>query len=366
MITSTRFGYRASAVLVPACLLACSAAIGQDPATADEVVAETVAEVEATGDAVQEAAADVAEAVEEVVEAASDVLVTVNGVTFTRGDSDSEIGKRMGAFAGQVPADQLESLKGRMQEQVLDDFVNRTLLEGEVTKKDIAVEDTEVDEFIQTAKEGLPEGFTLEQFLEQRGLSLEDMRRDIGFQLAAKKLIDDQLGDQLTVTDEEVQEFFDREKTRFGAPEQVRARHILVKVEPEASDEDKAEKKEQIEALREKLVGGEDFAAVAASDSDCPSGQQGGDLGTFDRTRMVPPFAEAAFSQTIDEIGEVIETQFGYHVIQVLEKTDAVEPSLDESREQIVNVLQNQRRGEAFQTYMQELRDGSEIVYPGQ
>jgi len=81
---------------------------------------------------------------------------------------------------------------------------------------------------------------------------------------------------------------------------------------------------------------------------------------------MVPPFAEAAFSQTIDEIGEVIETQFGYHVIQVLEKTDAVEPSLDESREQIVNVLQNQRRGEAFQTYMQELRDGSEIVYPGQ
>ena len=81
---------------------------------------------------------------------------------------------------------------------------------------------------------------------------------------------------------------------------------------------------------------------------------------------MVPPFEEAAFSQPVGEVGPVIETRFGYHIVEVLEKTEGVEPSLDDAREQIVNVLQNQRRGDAFQSYMQNLRDGTEIVYPGQ
>ena len=283
---------------------------------------------------------------------------------YTAVEADAEVEKRLNMFAGQVPPAQLESIRERMRAQVVDDFVNRTLIQNELDESGIAIEDAEVEAFIEQAREGLPPGFTLEEFLEQRGLSIDEMRRDVGFQLAAKKLLDNRLGDQLLVSDEEVQAFFDSEKDRMAQPESVRARHILLSVDADASDEDRAAKRQEIESIREELLAGASFEDVAAEKSTCPSSSRGGDLGNFARGQMVPPFEEAAFSQEIGVVGDVVETRFGYHLIEVLERTEATEPDLEEAREQIVEVLQNQRRAQAFQDYIQDLRATSSVVFP--
>ncbi len=101
--------------------------------------------------------------------------------------------------------------------------------------------------------------------------------------------------------------------------DQVRASHILLMYEGSArssASRSKDEALSEIEGLRDRIAGGEDFAAVAAETSDCPSGQRGGDLGAFGRGQMVKPFEDAAFGLGVGETSGVVETDFGYHLIR--------------------------------------------------
>lgn len=101
--------------------------------------------------------------------------------------------------------------------------------------------------------------------------------------------------------------------------DQVRASHILLMYQGSArssASRSKDEALSEIEALRGRIEGGEDFAGIAAEVSDCPSGQNGGDLGTFGRGQMVKPFEDAVFGLGVGETSGVVETDFGYHLIQ--------------------------------------------------
>lgn len=98
----------------------------------------------------------------------------------------------------------------------------------------------------------------------------------------------------------------------------IHARHILIAAD--ASDAARAEARKKIELVRAELLAGKDFATAAREYSDCPSKENGGDLGTFTRGQMVKAFEDAAFSQKPGEIGPIIETEFGFHIIQVLNR----------------------------------------------
>jgi peptidyl-prolyl cis-trans isomerase C len=101
--------------------------------------------------------------------------------------------------------------------------------------------------------------------------------------------------------------------------DQVRASHILLMYAGSArssATRSKEEAASEIAALKARIDGGEDFAAIAKDVSDCPSGQQGGDLGSFGRGQMVPEFEDAAFSMDVGETSDIVETDFGYHLIQ--------------------------------------------------
>ena len=89
---------------------------------------------------------------------------------------------------------------------------------------------------------------------------------------------------------------------------------------------------------------GADFAELAKANSDCPSGQTGGDLNFFTKERMVPEFSEAAFSMDVNEISDVVKTQFGYHVINVTEKKDAEKMGFDVVKENLKNHLTQQKQ----------------------
>jgi len=126
-----------------------------------------------------------------------------------------------------------------------------------------------------------------------------------------------------------------------GEYENAKARHILVRfqgsqvpLKKDQKDLTDAEALDKTKLLRERIVKGEDFAAVAKAESDdVGSGAQGGDLGSFARGRMVPVFEEAAFSLPINEISQPVKSQFGYHLIQVQERSsqayDAVKPEIE-------------------------------------
>jgi len=124
------------------------------------------------------------------------------------------------------------------------------------------------------------------------------------------------------VNDEDIEKYYNENKDEFKESEKVKARHILLKVDADASDEDKAKVKEQAEkVLEEAKKPGADFAKLAEKYSeDKGSAKKGGDLGFFERGRMVKPFEEAAFSLKPGEISDLVETTYGYHIIKVEDK----------------------------------------------
>ena len=127
-------------------------------------------------------------------------------------------------------------------------------------------------------------------------LTEADLKAQLRQDLNIKKLIDQQVASKVTITQEEAKAFYASHPELFKAPEMVRASHILIKVEPNASAEDKAKARERITAIQKRVKKGDDFAALAKEASECPSGANGGDLDYFQRGQMVGPFEEVAFS----------------------------------------------------------------------
>lgn len=126
---------------------------------------------------------------------------------------------------------------------------------------------------------------------------------------------------KVQITPERLKQHYDANISKYSRPEQVHARHILLKTGEGKNEE---EVKKQADELVRKLRSGADFAALAKEFSEDPgSKENGGDLGFFDRGRMVPEFEKAAFSQAPNQVGDPVKTQYGYHIIEVLQKQPA-------------------------------------------
>jgi len=295
----------------------------------------------------------------------SKVVVTVNGKELLRTEMMKELEMFTSSpqFASMQP-EQAAMVRQQMQTRLVDRFVNQTILVAEADKANITVDDSKIDETIEEIKGSLPPNVTMEQIMEQRGMKMDEFRKNIASDLRIRTLIEDQTKGITNATDEAVAAFYAENKAQFTMPESVQARHILVKVEKDADEATKAAKKAEIEGYRTQIIDGtNDFATVASEHSDCPSGKKGGDLGTFGRGQMVPAFETAAFEQEIGAIGPVIETQFGYHIIQVVKRTEAGERSLEEVKEDLAEQLTNRSKQEAVEIYITKLRDEAEIVY---
>ena len=293
----------------------------------------------------------------------SPAVVEVNGVKLTQNEIEEELGSRFEAMKAQIPPDQFEQEKSNFQKQFVEYFINRTLLTQEADKQKIAASNEEINNAIKEIEGKLPPGMTLDAMLQQSGGKMEKLREDITFSLRVNKLLDSQLKADFTHSDDEIKQYYESQKEQFSTPETVHARHILCKVDEKDDEKTKGEKMAKIEGVRKQLIGGADFEKLAKENSDCPSKEKGGDLGTFSRGKMVKPFEEAVFSQKVNEIGPVVKTQFGYHLIQTLEHKNAQQKTLDEAKDTIKEILTNQKKNKAATNYIATLRGKAKIVY---
>ena len=302
---------------------------------------------------------------EEKVQAAGEtVVVEVNGIKLTQKEVDEKANRTINSIRDKVPPDQLEPFKENIQERLIDDFVIRTLISQELDKAKIAVDGKEIDKALGEIEAKVPQGMTLETMLQQSGMSMEEMKENILFSLRANKLFEMQINPDYTPPDAEIQKYYTDNKKKYDEPETVHARHILIKTDEKDDEKTRGEKKTKIEGIRKQLAGGADFEKLAREHSECSSKDRGGDLGTFPRGRMVQPFEEAAFTQKVKEIGPVVETKFGYHIIEVLEHNQAKQKSLDEVKGSIAEMLQNQKKQEMAKTYLDDLKAKAKIIYP--
>ena len=147
----------------------------------------------------------------------------------------------------------------------------------------------------------------------------------------------------VTISEADLKEYYTQNKERLGVPEQVRARHILFKVDPASSEAEKNKTQARAEAVLKRVKAGEDFARLAAAHSDdAGSKAKGGDLGYFSPGKMVPDFEALAFYTNPGEISDIVETKYGYHIIKVEDHIEARERSFDEMKDYIKEKLHQQ------------------------
>ncbi|RMG00548.1 MAG: hypothetical protein D6726_11095 [Nitrospirae bacterium] len=175
----------------------------------------------------------------------------------------------------------------------------------------------------------------------------------------SKELLSREVVDKIKVSEEDMKQYYKANAEQFKKPEEVKARHILIKVKRDASEDEKKAARKKAEEILSKIKKGEDFASLAEKFSDDPgSAKRGGDLGFFSRGRMVKPFEDAAFSLKPGEVSGIVETRFGYHIIKVEEKKPAsiqpFEAVKDTIKNELIKKVQNEKVKEYVQRVMKE------------
>ncbi|PRO64982.1 peptidylprolyl isomerase [Alkalicoccus urumqiensis] len=210
-----------------------------------------------------------------------------------------------------------EALREEYGEELLSRMIQDLAFEQEAER--LGIEEEDIEEEINSVQAALGSSSEEEfyQMMELQGIAgEEDLRRRVLQQL----VLTERAGSQETIDEETLQ-------AEYDAGEEVEARHILVSTEEEA------------EVILEELENGADFAALAEENSQDPgSAEEGGDLGSFGRGTMAPPFERAAFSLENDEISDPVESTFGYHIIQVTGRTPFSAP-FEEVREELLTAL---------------------------
>ncbi|PNV86004.1 MAG: peptidylprolyl isomerase [Desulfobacteraceae bacterium] len=293
-------------------------------------------------------------------QSAEQKVAVVNGTVINQPEFDNEMNRVLERLqrTGRFPND-LE--RSQIKKQVLENLIARELLYQESQTKGIKVDQKEIEAQVTALKGRFPSEVEFKNALSTMNLTEADLRFQFERDLAIRKLLDDQIGGKITVSEKESKAYYDNNLESFKKPEQVRASHILIKVDPEAEEAKKAEARTKIESVQAKLKKGEDFGALAKEYSEGPSGPKGGDLGFFGRGQMVKPFEEAAFSMKPGQVSGMVETRFGYHLIMVAERTPESTLSYEEVKDRLEQYLKQQKVQEAIAAYVETLQGKAKI-----
>lgn len=288
-----------------------------------------------------------------------DVAVSVDGIVLKKDDLSKGVKAKMKLYQDKIPADKKKEAQAGLKKQLMEEFVLRTLLTNETNNKKIGVTDKEMQAAINQIKANIPPEKKIDDFLRENSIR----REDIALGIKIRKLVEMETGKKSKPTEKEISKFFTDNKEKFTTQDSVHVRHILVTIDAKDDEKTKAEKKVRIENLRKQVLEGADFAEIAKNNSDCPSKENGGDLGEIKKGQTVKPFEDAAFSQEINQIGPVVTTEFGHHVIQVLGRSPAKTVKIEEVKDKIAIYLEQQKQAEAFSKITARLRKNAVIIY---
>jgi len=287
----------------------------------------------------------------------SDTVATVNGTEISRLELDNAIqGFAMGVYRKPMESltdEEREKAKGMAMEKL----VARQLIYEDALARGLEVPDGAVEAEIEKVAANFPNVEELYGTLEKAGLSKEAYHKMLHTDLLVNQLTDIKLAEVDDITEVEITSFYKENSEKMSKPERVRASHILVKSD---GGEGREAALEATEKLKERL-GEESFEDIAKTHSACPSGAKGGDLGWFGRGDMVASFEEAAFSSTVGEVGDIVETPFGFHILKVTDKDGGGEVSFEEASPKICEFLDRKKKSEYLAAWVADLKSTAEV-----
>ena len=287
-------------------------------------------------------------------------VATVNDVVITQAQFDMEMGRVQARLSqsGRAPG---QPEIAQIRQAVLDNLIARELLYQESKKKGFKASEEEVNKQLQALKARFPSEAEFQTALTNMNVSEAELRSQIGQDLAIGQFINDTFVAKITISEAEIKAYYDNNPQFFTKPEQVRASHILIKVEPQADAVQKDKARKTLKMVQQKLQTGEDFGALAKEFSQGPSSSNGGDLGFFGRGQMVKPFEDKAFAMKTGEVSDIVETRFGYHLIKVTDKQPESKLAFAEVKEKSEQHLKQQKVQQEIGAYVEKLRADAKV-----
>jgi parvulin-like peptidyl-prolyl isomerase len=291
----------------------------------------------------------VAEKVPYLIPVKNNALITTRYFDIKSGDVFDAIYTNFGKQANRLSSFGLDQIKNIVMTHARQ-LAEMNLFLQDAKKMGIQVADSEVDSLIQNNY--LSSGDDrLQNWLKENDVSMDRVRQDVHNSLVIQKYLNAVFNREVAITEEEILNLYNEDKY-------ASVRHILITTQAD-NDSFNQEAKEKISELRQRVLNGEDFAALANQYSEDPgSNQNGGLYENFTHGQMVKPFEDAAFNTPINEISEIVETQYGYHILKPIERKKE-EKVYAEVKDQLLETLQNSKRNEVYENLLKNLKSAA-------
>lgn len=250
----------------------------------------------------------------------------------------------------------IKALRG----EVLDQLIDQELVWQAVQTKKLIASEEQVDESLQEILETFGSEENFQKRITIDGFTAESHRAHVRRQVSTSNYMQS-ISANATVSREDMHQFYLENPDKFQMPETVRARHILLKVHPNANDETKSGAQERMNVIVEQVTDGADFAALAIKYSEDSTASEGGDLGYFQHGQMVKPFDDAAFALDIGEVSAVVETMYGLHLIKIEDRQPPHTVPEEMAQEQVYAYLLQVAQRQAIRDELSALHADAEI-----
>lgn len=329
------------------------------------LVAFVLASVACSKPAAEEVGTPVPSSTQDAAEAAApakpmpaelpEVLARVNDEPVTKSDFERLI-RNIETGRGPIPPDR----RDEVLRSALDQLITYTVMKQEAAARKVTISDAELDAQLKQMQQQFPDEAEFKKALAARNTSIDQLKADARIDMQIDRMVEAEVA-AVSATEADAREFYDKNPDQFEQGESVRASHILVMANEQADEATKKQARAKADAVLKRAQAGEDFAQLAREQSDDGSKEQGGDLGFFERGRMVPAFEQAAFALEPGQMSDVVTTPFGYHIIKVAERKGAETVPYEQVKTQIVDYLSNQKKQDRVETLVEEARKRARI-----
>ncbi len=277
----------------------------------------------------------------------------------------SEIEKLVNPIKEEIVAEDRLERWGRLQalyQSALEKLIEEKLIDQEVKKNGIKVPSKEIEATLEEVKRrNAITQEELEKALSNEGLTLETYKKQIEKGLQRRKLINWSVKIETKVGEKVLRDFYEKNKDRYRPNESYRPSHILFYVPKGASPEEVQEAKKKCQEVLEKIKKGERFEEMALLYSEDASNKDGGDLGYFKKGELLPAFEREALKLKIGEVSGIVRTDFGFHIIKLLDRKGIDPLPFEEVKERVQADYYDSEMEKAFKQYLSTLKEKAVI-----
>jgi peptidyl-prolyl cis-trans isomerase C len=254
--------------------------------------------------------------------------------------------------------------EAQLREEALQVLIENELLFQEARRRGFTAAQEAVEQEMAVIAGQFPGPATFEKALAQMNITKEDLRRDLERAQTVERMVESAIEPGIGVSPEEVRSYYDANPQMFTDPERMHIRHILLRVSPSTTEEQKAEMRRTLEGVRERVLKGESFEALADQYSQDMRAGKGGDLGYVSRGQLAKDFEQSVFALQAGQLSGVVSSPYGYHLIQVVDHQPPTLVSFERVKGPLAGFLHRSKVDEAVSALAKELRDKAKIAFP--